>query len=208
MAAIKSALEIAMERTKDLKVDQKALAATAARNEGKKLAGEFLANPEATDIAKKLSALTKDKQKDARAGVFEVLSSRVQLPLSAASDPGIEHAPLAAAFKALASGPLGDKKITGLFEQLTGFLKQYLEDAKHIDEAVRKQYAPRLKQKEQELSSRSGRPVHLDPMNDPEFMAFYKQNVGQLKTQYQEALDKAKADLAGICGIEAEKNGE
>jgi len=208
VAAIKSALEIAMERTKDLKVDQKALASTAARNEGKKIAGEFLAKPEEVDIGKRLAALPKDRQKDARAGAFEVFASRIQLPLSAASDPGAEHAPLASAFKALVAAPFGDKKITGLFEQLTGFLKQYLEDAKHLDEAVRKQYAPRLKQKEQELSNRSGRPVHLDPMNDPEFMAFYKQNVGQLKTQYQDALDKAKADLAGICGIETDKGGD
>jgi hypothetical protein len=47
---IKSALEIAMERTKDLKVDSKALAANEARLEGKKLAGEYLADPAEVDF--------------------------------------------------------------------------------------------------------------------------------------------------------------
>jgi hypothetical protein len=74
-----------------------------------------------------------------------------------------------------------------------------------VDEAIRKQYAPRLKMKEQEMSARMGRPIRIDPMTDPDFAAFYKQNVGQMKTQYQDALDKAKADLAALCGVKKDE---
>ncbi|HPB66047.1 MAG TPA: hypothetical protein PLW80_05765, partial [Spirochaetales bacterium] len=87
------------------------------------------------------------------------------------------------------------------FEQLVGFLARYIEDAKRVEDAIRKQYAPRLKAKEQEMSARMGRPVRIDPMQDPDFAAFYKQNVGQMRDQYQAALDQAKADLAKLCGI-------
>ncbi len=198
---IKSALEIALERTKDLKADPKALAATEAKQEGKRLAGEYLADPAEVDFPKRLAAIAKEHREGARAGAFEVFTSRIQLPSSAIADPDAELGPVAAGLKALNVAPFGEKKIQDLFAQLTGFLKQYLEDAKKVDEAIRKQFAPRLKQKEQELSARMGRPMRLDPMNDPEFAAFYKQNVGQMKLQYQDALDRAKEDLAGLCGI-------
>jgi hypothetical protein len=198
---IKSALEIAMERTKDLKVDPAALAANEARLEGKKLAGEYLANTEEVDFAKRLAAVPKDRRSHAREGAFEVFAARLQLPLTAAVDPDTSLEPVASGLKALNTAPFGEKRIQDLFTQLTGFLKQYLDDAKKVDEAIRKQYAPRLKMKEQEMSARMGRPIRIDPMTDPDFAAFYKQNVGQMKLQYQDALDKAKADLAALCGI-------
>ena len=202
---IKSALEIAMERTKDLKVDARALAANEARLEGKKLAGEYLTDPEQVDFVKRLAAIPKDRREHAREGAFEVFSARLQLPLTVAVDPDATLEPVALGLKALNTAPFGEKRIQDLFNQLTGFLKQYLEDAKKVDEAIRKQYAPRLKMKEQEMSARMGRPIRIDPMTDPDFAAFYKQNVGQMKTQYQDALDKAKADLAALCGIKKDE---
>jgi len=201
MAMIKSALEIALERTKDLKVDPKALAANEARQEGKRLAGEYLADPAEVDFAARFSATPKDRKEFVREGAFDVFASRIQLPITAAADPDAELAPLVAGIKVLNTAPFGEKRIQATFDQLGGFLKQYLDDAKRVEEAIRKQYAPRLKQKEQEMSARMGRPVRIDPMQDPDFAAFYKQNVGQMRTQYQDALDKAKADLAALCGI-------
>ena len=130
--------------------------------------------------------------------------SRIQLPISAVANPDADLAPLSAGIKVLNTTPFGEKRIQATFDQLGGFLKQYLEDAKRVEEAIRKQYAPRLKQKEQEMSARMGRPVRIDPMQDPDFAAFYKQNVGQMRDQYQDALDKAKADLAALCGIKKE----
>ena len=46
MAMIKSALEIALERSKDIKVDEVAIEASALRVEGKKSAGRYLDDPE------------------------------------------------------------------------------------------------------------------------------------------------------------------
>ncbi len=204
MAPIKSALEIALERTKDLKADTKAIAANEARQEGKKLAGEFLASPAEVDFAGRLAKGPKEKKDSMREGAFEVFASRIQLPISVSTDPSADLSPLIEGFKALSAIPFGEKKMQGIFDQLGGFLKQYLDDAKQVEEAIRKQYAPRLKQKEQDMSARMGRPVRIDPMSDPEFAAFYKQNVGQMRAQYQAALDKAKADLASLCGVKKE----
>jgi len=201
MAMIKSALEIALERTKDLKADPAVIAAAEAKQEGKRLAGEYLADPTAVDLGKRLAALAKDRRAKAKEGAFEVLASRIQLPTSLPTDLAGELATIATGVKALDSALFGDKRIQGIFDQLGSVLGKYLEDAKRVEEAIRKQYAPRLKQKEQEMAARMGRAVRLDPMQDPEFAAFYKQNVGQMRDQYQAFLDKTKADLAALCGL-------
>lgn len=204
MAMIKSALEIALERTKDLKVDPAAVAASEARQEGKRIAGEYLAAPAEVDLAKRLAAVAKDRRAKAKEGAFEVLASRLQLPTSVSADLKAELETVGAGIKALDSALFGDKRIQAIFDQLEGFLSRYLEDAKRVEEAIRKQYAPRLKQKEQEMSARMGRSVRIDPMQDPDFAAFYKQNVGQMRDQYQAALDEAKGQLAAICGVRKE----
>lgn len=205
MATIKSALELALERTKDLKADHSSLAAFEAKQEGQKLAGDFLNNPEDISFGKSYSLLAKEKKEKAKEGAFEVFASRIQLPTNAASDLKASLEPVAKGIKALSAAPFGEKRIQEVINQLEGFMARYIDDAKRIEEAINKQYAPRLKAKEQEMSARLGRPVRIDPMNDPDFAAFYKQNVGNMRAQYQNALDQAKAELAALCGI---KKGE
>jgi hypothetical protein len=62
MAMIKSALEIALERSKDIKVDEAALEANALRIEGKKAAGRYLEDPETGNLAEKLGKYPKEKR--------------------------------------------------------------------------------------------------------------------------------------------------
>ncbi len=108
----------------------------------------------------------------------------------------------ACAALASSSGAIGaEKRATALFGQLSGFFRQYLDDMKNVEQVIRKQWGPKLREKEREMSARMGQEVRLDPMMDPEFAAFYKQNVGAARQQYQAALDKAKLDLASIVGI-------
>ena len=89
-----------------------------------------------------------------------------------------------------------------LFQQLAGFFKQYLDDMKNVEQAIRKQWGPKIREKERQMAARMGQDVRIDPMSDPEFAAFYKQNVSAARAQYQAALDKAKEDLAAMLGIE------
>ena len=50
MALIKSALELALEKTKDMKVDPAAIEAAELRQEGKKAAGLFLDDPSRNEL--------------------------------------------------------------------------------------------------------------------------------------------------------------
>jgi len=212
MAMIRSALEIALERSKDIKVDEASLEASGLRAEGKKAAGRFLEDPAGSSLAEALGKVPKEKRAAARSGAFDVLSSQLQLPSTEAALDKLEA--LSAGFSAIAAssgtGLLGgvgsavaDKRVQALFQQLAGFFKQYLDDMKNVEQAIRKQWAPKIREKERQMAARMGRDVRIDPMSDPEFAAFYKQNVSAARDQYQGALDKAKEDLAAMLGIEA-----
>jgi hypothetical protein len=209
---IKSALEIALERSKDIQVDEAALEANALRVEGKKAAGRFLEDPQGAGIAEFLGKYPKEKRGPIREGLFDILAAQLQLPSGDAGMDKLEV--LGSGFSALAassgSGLLGgvgsavaDKKVQSLFQQLAGFFKQYLDDMKNVEQAIRKQWGPKLREKERQLSARMGQDVRIDPMSDPDFAAFYKENVSAARAQYQAALDKAKADLAASLGVEA-----
>jgi hypothetical protein len=211
MAMIKSALEIALERSKDIKVDETALEANALRIEGKKAAGLFLENPESSDLAKKMEQYPKEKRAAVREGIFDVLASQIQLPTSEASMAKLEQ--LSVGFSAIAASTgngllsgvgsaVADKRVQALIQQLAGFFKQYLDDMKNVEQAIRKQWGPKIREKERQMATRMGQDVRIDPMSDPEFAAFYKQNVSAARAQYQGALDKAKEDLAAMLGIE------
>jgi hypothetical protein len=211
MAMIKSALELALERTKDIKVDEAVLEANELRIEGKKAAGRYLEDPESGSLSDKLAKYPKEKKQSVREGMFEILAAQLQLPSSEESLARLEV--LSAGFSAVAassgSGLLGgvgsavaDKRVQALFQQLAGFFRQYLDDMKNVEQAIRKQWGPKIREKERQMSARMGQDVRIDPMSDPEFAAFYKQNVSAARAQYQQALDKAKADLAAMLGIE------
>jgi hypothetical protein len=211
MAMIKSALEIALERSKDIKVDEAALEANALRIEGKKAAGRYLEEPETAPLGERLSKYPKEKRGPVREGMFEVLAAQIQLPINDSSVSKLDI--LSAGFSALAAnsgtGILGgvgsavaDKKVQALFQQLAGFFKQYLDDMKNVEQQIRKQWAPKIREKERQMAARMGQDVRIDPMSDPEFAAFYKQNVSAARAQYQGALDKAMEDLAAMLGIE------
>jgi hypothetical protein len=206
MATIKSALELAMEKTKDLKVDEAAQEANELRQEGKRNAGRYLEDPAAFDLAKKLESFPKDKRPAVKKGMHEVLSALIQLPLNDASMDklgviGAAYAILAAD-SGLVAGAMAGKKVQALFQQLEAFLRKYLEDMKNVDQVIRKQWAPKLREKERAMAARLGQDVRLDPMADPEFSAFYKQNVGAVREQYQAALEKARQDLGTMIGID------
>jgi hypothetical protein len=211
MAMIKSALELALERTKDIKVDDSAIEANELRIEGKKAAGRYVEDPENQNLGSLLSSYPKEKRKNIQEGMFDTLVSQLQLPTNEASIAKLEvlGKGMAALASANAGGLLGgvgsamsEKKVQALFDQLAGFFRQYLNDMKNVEQVIRKQWGPKLREKEREMSARLGQEVRLDPMADQEFAAFYKQNVGAARAQYQTALDRAKTDLAGILGIE------
>ncbi|GHV82405.1 hypothetical protein AGMMS49991_09630 [Spirochaetia bacterium] len=189
MGRIKSALEIALERTESVKGDKTSIDQFEAKQQGKRLANEFLDGKEAS-LEQGFKKFPKEQQASFKQGVFDVLISQLILPVSREDEKR-----LTAAGKGL-QVIIADSRFGAIFNQLTQVLSRYLEEVAQYEEAIRRQYAPKLRQKEEDLSRRMGRPVQLDPFQDPEFIAFYNQNMNGLRENYQAMVDQVREQAA------------
>ena len=189
MGRIKSALEIALERTESVKTDKASIGLFEARQQGKKTANNYLSDI-SIDLEAEVKKIPKEQHESFKQGIFDVLSTQILLPVS-----NEDIGKLEAVGKGLQL-LIDDKNFPALYGQLIQFMSQYLSETAQYEQAVRQQYAPKLRQKEEELSRRLGREVRLDPFQDPEFINFYNQNLNMLKGNYQVAIEQVKGQLS------------
>jgi hypothetical protein len=195
MGRIKSALEIAMERTESVKGDRGSIDQFETKQRGKKLANEFLESADsgnAVSLEQEIKKTPAEQRGAFRQGIFDVLLSQIALPVSPEDEKRIE-----AAGKGLQT-VIGDNKFTALFKQLNQYISRYMSEAQQYDAALKQQYAPKLRQKEEEFARRTGQQIRLDPFQDPEFVAYYNQNMNALKANYQQIVDQAKEQAASL----------
>jgi hypothetical protein len=190
MGRIKSAIEIAMEKTESVKSDKGSIEQFEAKQKGKKLANGFLS--EGLSLADEIKKEPAETRESLQSGVFDVLFSQINLPVTKEDEKRLE-----AVGKGLAI-IIKDGRFPAIFKQMTQALSQFLQEAGQYEQAIRKQYAPKLRQKEEELSRRFGREVRIDPYQDPEFVAFYNQNMGALKSRYDGVLEGCKEEIRKI----------
>jgi hypothetical protein len=191
MGRIKSALEIALERTESVKSDRGSIGQFEAKQKGKKLANDFLEGA-VKSLEEEINKFPKDEQANLKQGIFDILISQIGLPVVKDELKRIE-----AAGRGL-HAIIGGKRFGETVKQLGQVLNQYINEAAQYEDAIKRQYAPKLRQKEEELSRRAGRAVKIDPFQDPEFVAFYNQNINALKANYQAAVDQVKQEAAGL----------
>ncbi len=79
-------------------------------------------------------------------------------------------------------------------QQLGQIISRYLQEVSQYEQAIRQQYAPKLRHKEEELSRRLGREVRIDPLQDPEFVAFYNQHIKAHKDNYEPVVKQIKEE--------------
>ena len=197
MAIIKSALEIALERSKDVEADREALEASRFITEGKKLVSKFFSDAEAQEepnLKAGIEKYDKKQQKWVKEGVLQALLANLKLPLDEMSMLQSKRA--AKGFAALASDA---RQLSRLLNQVEQFLGDYLEERKRLVGAVEQRYAPMLRQKEQEMSRQMGQPVKIDPMMDPGFQKLLRENLAILEDRYGEVLNQARQELRRLC---------
>lgn len=209
MAQIKSALELALERTKNLQLDESAMKAGKAKTEGRKTAGKFLDDPGSTDLEASLSSIEPEQREVFRRALFDVLTSHIQLPSGSFDADKFEIVAKGLGIVARLvpepkTGKAAEKQAVSLLQQISAFLSKYMEEVQRVEQAIRTQWAPKLKEKERQMAARMGQEVRLDPMKDQEFAQFYKQNVESLRNNYRDALERAQEDLAAISGFQEE----
>ena len=189
MGKIKSALEIALERTESVKSDKDSIALFEAKQKGKKLANEFLEGT-ITALEEELKKESGSARESLKQGIFDVLISRIALPATKDDLKRIESAGQGL------NVVIGNKQFADIVKQFNLVMSQYMDEAAQYEEAIKRQYAPKLRQKEEELSRRLGRHIKLDPFQDPEFVAFYNQHIHALKGNYQPAVNQIREEAA------------
>jgi uncharacterized protein DUF6657 len=189
MSEIKSALELALERTADVKGDKSLIEAHKTRQVGMKLAGTLADNP-GTDVKAVLGKMDREKRKWAREGFISVTLSQLSLP---SHENDLQR--LRSASKGLQAVAKDSSAVVTVMEQVEQLLQQYLDSKGQLIESLRQQFEPRLRQKEQEMARQTGSPVKLDPANDPEFGKALAQNLQRLQAQYNQVIEQAKEQL-------------
>ncbi|MDR2444566.1 MAG: hypothetical protein LBD44_01320 [Spirochaetaceae bacterium] len=193
MGRIKSALELAIERTEEVQGDRGSLEQYEAKRQGSKLANEFLEYGASTTLLetalKKASGAVKAALRE---GMFDVFVARISLP---ADDRELKR------LETLGKGLqtiIRDTSFPALWKRFQAEAARYLEEASQYEDAIMRQYAPSIKQKEAELSRRFGQQVRIDPFQDPEFVAFYKKNIDALKSNYEALVKDMREQAAGF----------
>ena len=192
MGTIKSAYEIAMENSKEIQADKGLVENNRLRDEGKKLASRVLDDP-AFDLKPALKAYDAAQGKLVREGLMQSLLANLVLPIDEFGMKDTKR--LGDAISATVSDT---KKVGMIFSQLDGFFKEYVGERKRLAEAIEKQYAPKLRKKEEELSRQMGRQVKINPAQDPEFQSMVRQYLSQLDVKYGAVLDGAKEEIRTI----------
>jgi hypothetical protein len=193
MGRIKSALEIALEKTEGVKSDKTSIGLFEAKQRGKRLANQFLAG-EIPSLEEAVKGTAADEQAAVRQGCFEVFITQITLPVVTEDMPRLE-----AVGKGLAA-IISQPRFAAVYGQFMEAAAQYLEEAAQYEEAIKRQYAPKLRQKEEELARRVGRPVKIDPFQDPEFVAFYNQNMNALKANYGAVVNEVQTEARELFG--------
>jgi len=193
MGVIKTALEIALERTDAVKSDKPGIDQYEVKKRGKKLANAFLDGD--ADIASELKKTPAQDREALKQGIFDVLVAQIALP-SAGSD-GKRMEKLGKGLSAV----INSSEFNEMFKQLTALFAQYQQETSQCEQMLRQQYAPKLRQKEEELARRLGREVRIDPFQDPEFVNFYNQNMNALKANYETVVERAREETKRLYGI-------
>lgn len=190
MGEIKSALELALEKTRNVKSDPKTVEAHEHRNVGKRLATRLQEESD-FDLKKELKQYSAERRNWVEEGFFQVVLAAISLPTA---EEELER------LNTLRDGltvVLGKgKDLDYLFQQVHGLFKQYLDNRQQLIEQIRSQYAQRMRQREQELSRQYGTQVQMDPASDPEFSKTLQDNLGRLQEQYQGVLEQVRDELS------------
>lgn len=198
MAEIKSAIEIALARTEGIEVDKGKLQEKELKIKGRKSALSFLDGKiDHKELSKSVKQVKGDARTAFKAGAAGSFMSFLKLPVD--SNYKKDFLKAAEGLSALSDSPAD---IEQMFEQLTQFFDQYLQNREQLEQQLNAQFEPILKQKEEQLYAQTGSRININPMDDPDYQKVYSQNIGNLAKNYLEALNQAKGQLKEFIGIE------
>lgn len=189
MGQIKSALELALERTRDIEADKEGLEAQQLKESCMRLFG-WLEKGEDEKVEKFFTDKDPVRKYSLLEGLMNVLVSRIGLP---ASEHSLDDIPVIK--KALAVLFPGQQAVEVIPEQLKQFFESYLADRQRLIDALSERFEPQLREKEEQLARKTGQRVRLTPEMDPDFNKAYQANLDHMNEQYSQVIEKVRSEL-------------
>lgn len=196
MGEIRSALDIALEKTAHIEGDPNTGGNRELKNDGKRAANEFLEKADPDVFMKVLEGKNSEQATLIRDGAIGILLAALRLP---ETEQDLEKTALIG--KGL-DAFLPASGVAALFGQVTQILKQYIGEKDHLKQALEQQFMPKLRQKQQEMSRRYGQAIPMELHQDPEYMAALSKNKRALEERYSAVLDEVRSRIHEIAGIE------
>ncbi len=192
MGKIKSAWEIALEKTADIKLDKDKYQHNADIDNARRIAGSYLVDEDKTkeETEKALLSINKEAVKEA---LTTTILQSITLPQDEILDDRYERLVFIAS---LASD--NKPEVMDLIGQIVPFLKQYPQHKKDLIEKMKEQYRPMMEEKEARLSQQYGQPVKLRIENDKDFLDMASTNLERLQDQYEKTVADAKEQLKAL----------
>ena len=194
MGKIRSAWEIALERTENIEVDEKKIRHQNTIDKIRRIAGSFLMQDTCDEEALRKN-LSEYSAEDLREALAQSILNGLGLPQEEVEDDRYERLRV---LLEIAAGSNPDAE--ALFDQITGFLKQYPVHRKQLVEQMKAQAERMLREKEAQMKDKYGQDIHLSLETDKDFMNILEQNLKRLDDQYSQTLSGAKEQLESILG--------
>lgn len=195
MGKIKSAWEIALEKTEGITIDKENMKYQSDVEKARKAAGSYMLADKADDEAF-INNLKDIDPKAVKEGLLMTADANISLPES--EEGNEERFKRIKTIIAIASD--NNSNALALTDELIGFLNQYPLHRKDLVEKMKAQYKPILDEKSEKLSKQYGQDIHLTYENDKEFMEAASKNLERLENQYQQTVRNAKAQLKQMIG--------
>ena len=195
MGKIKSAWEIALEKTEGITIDKEKMKYQSDVEKARKAAGSYMLADKVDDEAF-INNLKDIDPKAMKEGLLMTADANISLPESEeGNEEGFRRIKT---IIAIASD--NNSNALALTDELIGFLNQYPLHRKDLVEKMKAQYKPILDEKSEKLSKQYGQEVHLSYESDKEFMEAASKNLERLENQYQQTVRNAKAQLKQMIG--------
>ncbi len=195
MGEIRSAIDIAMEKTAHIEGDKSSAENRELKNAGKRAAGDFLGTGDTDALAKALKGKKAEQIKLVQEGIISILLASLRLPVVEEDLGKIER--IGSGLDAI----LPDMGLSQLFGQVGQILHTYLSERDQLKGALEQQFLPKLRAKQQELSRRYGQNIALEPTQDPEYMAALSKNTRMLEQKYDTILEEVRSRVREVSGI-------
>lgn len=195
MGEIRSALDIALEKTKDISVSKESLNAQELKTEGKKAATSWLAGGDKNALRVLLKDRSDTDKNLLTEGFLSIALAATHIPAPGETTEKIIL--IGEALEMLLPG----EEMEILFSRLAQILDQYTAEKEQMEQALRQQFLPRLRAKQQELAKRYGQNVNLEPEQDPEFMNLLGRNRSAIDAKYESIIVEVRERVRKAAGL-------